>query len=253
MGHWYCAETGEARYTYTNSKGEEKDTTKREARKLNLVPSVTGIIDVIAKPGLEVWKEQQLLKAVLDWPPPDDFDQTELTPEEWIKQIKLIASAIGREAAERGRQIHDALEQWFSDPPVNTQDPFITTAVDCIYSELGTSSAFSWVPEASFARDGYGGKIDLHSKSGQGIIIDFKTKITSDKKKMKATDSNIMQLAAYRHGLDLPNARCYNLFISTEEAGVLHLQEITEEELQRGWQMFKSLLKYWQLVNKFGE
>ena len=51
-GHWYTQE-GEPMYTIIGANGKERNTTLRDAKKENLVPSVTTILGMIAKPSLE--------------------------------------------------------------------------------------------------------------------------------------------------------------------------------------------------------
>ena len=57
-------------------------------------------------------------------------------------------------------------------------------------------------------------------------------------------DEHLMQLAAYRSGLILPEANCANVFVSTTHAGLVSLYEWTKADVERGWLMFESLLKY---------
>ena len=57
-GHWYTLE-GKPLYTLVGKNGKERNTNLRDARKLNLVPSVTTILDVAAKPGLVNWQINQ--------------------------------------------------------------------------------------------------------------------------------------------------------------------------------------------------
>jgi len=54
-----------------------------------------------------------------------------------------------------------------------------------------------------------------------------------------------MQLAAYRAGLNLPKARCANVFVSVTEPGLVKIHEWTEEDLERAETMFSALLSYW--------
>ena len=58
-GHWYTQE-GEPMYTIIGANGKERNTTLRDAKKENLVPSVTTILGMIAKPSLENWKINQI-------------------------------------------------------------------------------------------------------------------------------------------------------------------------------------------------
>jgi len=68
-----------------------------------------------------------------------------------------------------------------------------------------------------------------------------------------AYDEHLLQLAAYRYGLGLPEARCANVFVSVKRPGLIKVHEWEEKDLQRGWLMFQNLLSYWKLKNKFGE
>ena len=70
-GHWYTR-TGEPMYQVKSNGGVLRNTTLRDARKYDLVPSVTTILNCAAKPGLEAWKQQQILLASLTLPKRDD-------------------------------------------------------------------------------------------------------------------------------------------------------------------------------------
>jgi hypothetical protein len=62
-------------------------------------------------------------------------------------------------------------------------------------------------------------------------------------------------LSAYKKGLftdDTP-LKCFNIFVSTTVPGLCHIHIWSEEEIQRGWKMFRSLLSYWQAKNKIEE
>jgi len=59
-----------------------------------------------------------------------------------------------------------------------------------------------------------------------------------------------MQLAAYRVGLGIPNARCANVFVSRNAPGLVVVKEWSAEDLSRGFDMFMHLLSFWQLKNQ---
>jgi hypothetical protein len=56
--HWYD-KNGKPQYTVIGKNGKERNTSLVDARKENLVPSVTTIIGMAAKPQLENWKIDQ--------------------------------------------------------------------------------------------------------------------------------------------------------------------------------------------------
>jgi hypothetical protein len=97
----------------------------------------------------------------------------------------------------------------------------------------------------------FGGKSDMYTDAGEGIVLDIKTKEFSDPAKVDGFDEHLMQLSAYRVGLGVPNARAANVFVSRSVEGLVVVKEWTKEDLDRGWKMFMTLLSYWQLKNKF--
>ena len=85
---------------------------------------------------------------------------------------------------------------------------------------------------------GYGGKLDL---SADNVVVDFKTKETP-LESVVPYHEHILQLSAYREGLNMPTARCAIVFVNGSSNEV-KLCEITEQDLQDGWECFKHLLR----------
>jgi len=83
------------------------------------------------------------------------------------------------------------------------------------------------------------------------VVIDIKTKDFDDASKVTGYDEHLMQLAAYRVGLGMPEARCANVFISRTNPDVVAVKEWAEEDLARGWKMFTALLSFWQYKNQY--
>ena len=50
-GHWYD-DQGNPAYEIIGANGKQRNTTLRDAKKLGLLPSVTTVLGVAAKPGL---------------------------------------------------------------------------------------------------------------------------------------------------------------------------------------------------------
>ena len=108
----------------------------------------------------------------------------------------------------------------------------------------------TWISERAFAHEaGFGGKCDLYSEADDGFVVDIKTKEFTDPDKIGGYDEHLMQLAAYRVGLGVPNARCANVFVSRNVAGLVVVKEWPLEQLTTGWAMFMHLLSFWQLKN----
>ena len=212
---------------------------------MDLVPSVTTIIKCAASPGLEAWKLNQMMLAALTLPRAEGESD-----ESFVSRVQVDSREHAKMAAERGTQVHEAIEKFFSGALDSRTLPYVESVYKKVIEVFGD---LKWTPEKSFAApQGFGGKLDLSSSDGDGVVIDFKTKeFTSETiDKVTGYDEHLMQLAAYRMGLQLPNARCANIFVSVNEPGLLVVKEWTQEELDRGWKMFDALLTFWKAKNK---
>ena len=89
-------------YTVKAKDGSDRPTTLRDARKFDLVPSVSTLLKVVAKPGLEVWKNEQMLLAALTLP----RAQNE-TEKAFIARIVADSKETGKQAAERGTRVQN--------------------------------------------------------------------------------------------------------------------------------------------------
>lgn len=238
-GHWYDSD-GTPRYTIVGANGNERPTTLRDARKLNLYPSVTTITGCAAAPGLERWKAEQLMHAALTLP------QMEGEPEaDWVRRVWDDSREQARAAAERGKLIHAAIERHYRGETFAPEmRPWVVAATEAVGHHI--SRAAEWSPEKPFAHPaGYGGKVDLHSADCDGIVVDFKTKDSDKLADVKLYDSHFMQLAAYGHGLGFENPQCYVVFIGRDKPAALVLP-MTRTERERGLAQFTALLAYWQ-------
>ena len=244
-GHWYTRE-GDPMYTVEAAKGGMRATTLRDARKLNLVPSVTTVLNVAAKPALLQWMQKQVLLAALTLPKIDSE-----TEEQYLDRIINDSKEQGRLAADAGTDIHAAVQAFYEGTVYRDHEEHVKGCVKAISGHYGDRG---WICERSFAHDaGFGGKVDMHvpaSEGFEGIVVDIKTKEFTDPADVKGFDDHLMQLAAYRVGLGIQNAQCANVFVSRSRPGLSVLVEWSQEDLRRGWQMFYHLLQFWQIKNE---
>lgn len=240
--HWYN-KNGLPAYEVPRAKGDGmRATTLRDARIHGYVPSVTSVIKCAAAPGLENWKQQQVLLAALTLPRnPDEPEK------EWLDRVMLDSREQARKAAEKGTAIHAAIQGHYEGKaPASEYWEFVKSATAKVEAHFGKRI---WTVESSFAHPlGFGGKTDLFT---QGIVIDFKTKEFYDDTKKLAWDEHAIQLAAYREGLGMPDAICANVFVSTVKSNLAVCHVWGEADIQSGWKMFTSLLSYWQAKNKY--
>jgi len=240
--HWYTRD-GVPMYTVEAKKGGQRATTLRDARTMNLVPSVTTILNVTAKPALLTWMQQQVLYAALTLPRRPDEPETE-----YIDRIIKDSKEQGRSAADAGTEIHASIQGHYEDKPTGKHQESVTACTQAITEHFGEAI---WNSERSFAHEsGFGGKCDLFCAGTLNAVIDIKTKEFRDPTKVEAYDEHLMQLAAYRVGLGIPNARCANVFVSRNVPDLAVVKEWSAEDLDRGWAMFMNLLSFWQLKNQ---
>jgi hypothetical protein len=244
MSHWYDRE-GNPKYTVIGKNGKERDTTLADARRLQLVPSVTTVLDVLNKPALGDWKVKQGILAALTLPRLDGEDD-----ERFISRVVNDSKQQAWQAAEEGNRIHAAIEEYFRHGWVG--DRYLTHAVSV--SNL-LSREFpdvnDWIPEASFASTwGYGGRLDLHSPS-TGIVVDFKTKDMAPGDNKKLAYDQHYQLAAYKVGMHLKRGVGANVFISRTHPGYAEIHVWSEEDIEKGWQVFSSALACWQAIRGY--
>jgi hypothetical protein len=193
---------------------------------------------MLSKAGLDTWKQQQVLLAALTLP------RMEGEPEqEWLSRVMQDSKATGREAAERGTAIHAVIEAYFDQVYMPEKPPYLDAVSKALLDAFGNQL---WLPEKSFGHPlGFGGKCDLMAKNG--FVVDFKTKDTN-LDKVDVYFEHEMQLAAYREGLGVPNARCAIVFVNGTTNQV-KLIEIEEQKLQNGWECFQHLLRVYQIKN----
>lgn len=220
-GHWYTP-AGEAAYEIAKKDGTGmRKTTLADARKLNLLPSVTTILNILHKQALVNWMVEQAALAIVTTPrlkdeKDDAFVYRVLHVEEQQEQEAKIAR-------DKGVLIHDALEAYFLGQPVADDIlPYIEPAFKAIWAAGEMAST-----ELILVGDGYAGKTDLLQDCGQfWKLSDYKaTKNLPDK---GAWTEHRLQLAAYAQafkeklilaGEPAKPIKVSNFYISTIEPG----------------------------------
>jgi hypothetical protein len=236
-GHFYMQD-GTPAYTIIGKNGRERNTTVKDARELNLVPSVTTIMSVMAKPGLNTWLQQQVLLAALTLPREEDESESD-----WLTRVMSDAKSTGRDAADRGTRMHGVLECFYRSEAPSMWPIYVIETDRAMIEHFGQRN---WIAETSAADYGFAGKVDLWCDEGDGIVIDFKTKDgTLDK--VAVYHEHLMQLAAYRVLLGVPKARAANVFLN--ERGDVKIIEHDHDDLNRAYECFECLLKFYKIKN----
>ena len=243
-GHWYLP-NGDTAYRIVGKNGKERNTTVKDARERGLLPSVTTIIACHARPALEIWKQQNAILAALTLPRLENESE-----EDWLSRVVSDSKETAKQAAERGTQIHGIIEAFYEGVYIPELPTYVRVVETAINEHFGQQL---WVAEKSFAHGGYGGKCDLISRphyhpKTDGFVIDFKT-TEKDVDKLDTYFDHEMQLAAYRMGFEMPNARCAIVYVNANE-NKAKLLEIPEDDLRIGWECFSHLLAFYRAKNK---
>lgn len=236
--HWYD-KSGAPAYTVMGANGKERATTLRDARKSGYLPSVTSIIGIAAKPGLENWKIDQALLSALTLPKADgeSLDQ-------FMARAKQDAKEQSLKAAERGTEIHAGIESGFSGSPPTEAYKAVRAWLDSHYP------GHQWIAEDSFGHpDGYGGKLDLYSN--QGVFVDFKTKEGLQAPEKMVYDEHGMQLSAYAYGKGYNEPERVSIFVDRSDQSKTAAYVWPKETHKKHLDMFLHLLKYWQLLKEY--
>lgn len=243
QGHWYTPQ-GEAKHWVEKKDGSgNRPTTIADARKLGLLPSVTTVLNALAKPALTKWLIDTAVNAVLTTPrqPGEDLDAFK------ARALTVDAEEEASKARDLGTDIHQAIEDGCAGKQV--PDDLLRVAkpaLDFIRS-LGEIVA----SEIVLVGEGYAGKCDLIVRSKDGLGV---TDVKSCKKLPKSSwPDHRLQTAAYAAAYQTAAvAWTGNLYVctSTDALGqfVFDLQTDWLDTYENG---FVPLLKTWMWMNNF--
>ncbi len=246
--HWYRRD-GTPAYEVPDATGKRMIVPDvRHARKLDLLPSVTGVMSCADKPGLTIWRIEQSILASLTLPRrPHEPDA------EFIRRVIDDAQEQGKKAAQVGEEIHAAVQGHYEGRQAPPQYlPHVQGAASEIEKMFG---AAGWECETSFGCAlGFGGKIDLLRESDRALG-DIKSKDFSEPptpQKKLHWDENAIQLAAYKMGKygDLEGP-AFNVYVSRTVPGLTHLHVWEKDDIARGWEQFKALHAYWCATKRY--
>lgn len=252
--HWYFRDGRPCYELPKKTGGGMKAPTLADARKLDLVPSVTTILKILAKPALTNWLIEQAILAVITSPRREG--ETDDAFVDRIINVEMVQDQERDKAAQRGRDIHEALEFLFRGQQLPKPEiyPWVKPAFEFMRSSgelVGT--------EKILLGDGFAGRADLFQKHPDyWILRDYKSTKSMPNPKQGAWPEHRLQLAAYAKAFldSLPETErcrrvvCSNVYISTIIPGSYVVCETEDwfETYERG---FKCLLNYWQFANQY--
>jgi hypothetical protein len=250
--HWYSLDGKPVHKLPTKDGDGERATTIRDARKMNLLPSVTGIIGILDKPQLTKWKMREAAKAALKVPPPQGEESHDRFAD---RAIDFAMNQVG-EAADLGSKIHTGIENVIRGAAVEVSEdikPYIRPVIAWM-REKGIRITHSEIVLVN-PMHGFAGRVDALFTWGEVDapnmgILDFKTKKTKEGEKVEAYDEHLLQLAAYaatHYGeAYLDRVLAANLFISSTEPGRMEVIKHDKGRLVEAFQAFKQMCAVWR-------
>ena len=252
MGHWYTKD-GRAMHEVKNAKGGLRATTLRDARKFGLLPSVTTILGIIAKPGLVKWQVEQGILSALTLPREegeslDDFAKR--VSEDAVEQVK--------DAADLGTRVHASIEDWLNKQKM-TDDAEVKPYLDAFINFWeGSKAKHIWSEHILTAPD-YAGTGDLLIELPEEgrVLVDIKTtKFRELKRGFECTfwPEWRYQLAAYADIIG-PDVKIGNLAFAknTPDGDPIRYEfrVYTEEEQKHALAAFHHALDLWKIINNY--
>ena len=243
--HWYHRDGTPCHEVIGKSTGLPRPTTVGDARKLNLIPSVTNILAAKAKPALTTWLQNNSIRAALETPRRPNEREAD-----WHSRIAEEADRIGEEAARWGTLIHEQCEQYA------TQGAFLGTGEILPYVEgyaaWHRENVVSVIAaEKSITHPmGYAGRLDMHAilrhcGREREAMVDMKSQRLLGKPKTNFYLEWSMQLAAYAEAASTSEDRPLLVSIVIPSDTPAPVQVKVWDNYLEAWEAFKACFTIW--------
>lgn len=252
MSHYYDPATLQLLGPVATKDGW-REPTLRDARKVNAVPSVTTVLQLLRQIGLDKWKMERIAKAAYEiGRRGEPFDFSIL----WG-----IAMEPADTAADFGTEVHAGISCWLNNlefhtsniPVLRVVNEFVTWAKSRRGAvRLQDQITFS-VSEKVFVNSEWGvaGTADLlGTYAGDDAIFDIKTQEWGKGEKPNFYHEWALQLSGYVLGLGLPQeTRRLSIVLNRSTPGDIIVREWPD--VARWDQAWRSVLRSWQLINNY--
>jgi len=250
--HWYQRDGVPLHSVPRANGGGLRPTTLRDARKLGLYPSVTNILNVIAKPELTLWLQEQVVLAALTLPRRPGEGETE-----FATRVVTDSQSARDSAADFGSAYHAgaaSIARGGEVSPGNPAAEWLGKYREWLRRE---SHKVRWVERVLVHRSlGYAGTADLlmdHRQHGLTLVDIKTTRIRGAKP--PAYSGWGYQLAAYRMALaaesDPGPTRCMSIVV--DSLAPCEPQEYLwpEERMSLACEAVRAALTLWTIERQY--
>lgn len=201
--HWYSRD-GQPFYTVEKLDGSgPRAATIRDAFKTGAYRSVTNVLNLLDKPGLDAWKQEQCILSALTLPRFDHEDE-----HAFAERVIIDAGEQAKKAAEAGTRLHELSQDWIVSgkiPSTPGAERLLAPFQAWVQANVDPEQGLVMPPESVVLnhQHGYAGRVDLPLRMKDGSIahVDIKTQeVKRDAKgqpKPTFHEDWAMQLAAY--------------------------------------------------------
>ena len=260
MSHFYD-ENGNSCFEVETKTGKNagkmRPATIRDAKANNWYPSCTTILEVISKPSLNEWKQEQVALAARRLLGNGTLPYN-LADEAFCGAVKEAAFEQVNEAADLGTNVHKALEEGLTGKPYDkTYEIYVESVRELLAKlEIIITEHELRLVNKDFK---YAGTTDGVFTCPQGYgIIDFKTCKSKKGIPMESRDTWAQQIAAYHVAKfkEMPSALNpkiigVNIAISTTEPGRVEAIWHSADVLDKAWRMFYHASAYYLIKNNY--
>lgn len=260
--HWYLPD-GRPYYEVAKRDGSgNRPVTLADARKVFALPSVTNVLGVLAKPGLDAWKVEQGIVAALTLP-----RQTDEPLDVFARRVVVDMGEQVEKAADFGSAIHAACEAYARSRQVPV-DPTLLAFFQPwqAWFDANVEEVRSIERVCVNLEQGYAGRVDLEAKL-RGIgwaVVDFKTQRVKRNAACKPVPTFYetwpLQLAAYQRALATESVNAptelVSVVIDSGNPGPAHVKHWTgnnagPEFASAFGNAFQAALTLWRFVKGY--
>jgi hypothetical protein len=258
--HWYYPDGRPCHAVPNKSKpGTQRNTTLKDARKLGLLPSVTTLLKILDRPGLNNWRCEMAVLAALTLPrKPDEKD------DDFARRVATDADTIRDEAADFGKLLHANIEDYakfIANPnAIATKPwdmkmvPFMNHVEDWFRNNIDFGKPIYAEQVVVNQQLGYAGLRDLKAwhKTHGLCVIDFKSQGVKQGAKINFYPEWVKQLALYDIADDSDGpAKLLSVVIDSRNPQPLQEKVWSDEEAARSRKAVELIALLWMIERNY--
>ena len=252
--HWYLRD-GRPFHEIAKKDGTgNRPVTLADARKVLALPSVTNVLGVLAKPGLDAWKIEQGILSALTLPrlPGEDLGQ-------FAKRVVEDMGEQVEKAADFGSAIHAACEAYALNKQLPEDIRLLAFLEDWfLWFDSNVERVASIEQVFVHHEHGYAGRVDMVAllKGIGWAVVDFKTQKIKRSVKGEAKpvfyETWPLQLAAYRQAVLASGAKkvagLVSVVLDSVQPGPVHVKQWSGVDY---FGSFLAALELWKYVKDY--